>query len=84
VSCVGLHQVSVPVLVTGDSSTPASVICYTKAVSAEGADADNLQSGSDYISRPNSRHSRVIFQAGVSMATCDIRVCDMFYIYIFS
>ena len=61
-------------LVTGDSRIPASVICYTKLVSALGADADNLQSGSDYISRPNSRQSRVVFQAGVSMATCDIRV----------
>ena len=60
--------------VTGDSSIPASVVCYTKSVSALGTDADNLQSGSDFISRTNSRQSRVVFQAGVSMATCDIRV----------
>ena len=51
-----------------------SVICSTIPLTARGSPQGRLESGSDYISRGNTNSYRVVFPAGVTMATCDVKV----------
>ena len=51
-----------------------SVVCSTLSMTATGSSLTGLESGSDFISRGNSNSFRVIFPAGISTATCDVKV----------
>ena len=43
-------------------------------MTATGSSLTGLESGSDFISRGNTNSFRVIFPAGISTATCDVKV----------
>lgn len=60
--------VKIPVIRTGDLSKPSSVICFTRQRSAKG--------GIDFIERPNSKSSIIIFPVDVSQVNCEIQILD--------
>ncbi|XP_076458587.1 LOW QUALITY PROTEIN: extracellular matrix organizing protein FRAS1-like [Babylonia areolata] len=61
---------------TGDLSNTVSVICSTWSLTATGSSLTGLESGSDFVTRGRSNSFRVIFPAGISTATCDVKVID--------
>lgn len=69
-----------PVCMLGDVSDSVSAVCYTVPLTARGSSVDRLESGSDYITRQRSNRNRIVFPAGVTSATCSIKVkaCYLF------
>ncbi|XP_013794564.2 extracellular matrix protein FRAS1-like [Limulus polyphemus] len=61
---------------TGDVSHAISAICYTIPLTADGSQADQLDSGADFRSRPNNEVSRVVFPSGVTRSSCDVKIID--------
>nr|XP_039273813.1 extracellular matrix protein FRAS1-like [Styela clava] len=63
---------------TGDINKKVTVICHTQSGTATGSSASgHVGSGSDYKSRDrNDEHSVVVFEPGVSTATCDVKLID--------
>lgn len=66
--------ITVSIVCAGDLSDTISVVCSTSSMTATGSSLTGLESGSDFISRGNTNSFRVIFPAGISTATCDVKV----------
>lgn len=60
--------VQVPVVRSGDLSKPSSIRCFTRQRSAKG--------GIDFIERPNSKDSTLIFPVGVNRVLCEVSLLD--------
>ncbi|CAL4166611.1 unnamed protein product, partial [Meganyctiphanes norvegica] len=62
----------------GDPSHQASVMCVTEDASAKGVSPQDAQSKyeADYIQRIEDETSRVVFPAGVTVASCNVRIFD--------
>ncbi|KAB7500158.1 Extracellular matrix protein FRAS1 [Armadillidium nasatum] len=58
----------IPVIRTGDLSKPSSVICFTRQRSAKG--------GIDFIERPNSKGSLIVFPVDVRQVNCEVQILD--------
>ena len=67
---------------SGDVSSSVSVICSTLPLTARGSSENRVESGSDFISRGVTNTYRVVFPSGVTMATCDVKVCALLLISI--
>ncbi|KAK3859680.1 hypothetical protein Pcinc_034224 [Petrolisthes cinctipes] len=60
--------VKIPVERSGDLSQVSSVHCFTRQRSAKG--------GTDFIERPNSEDSAIVFPKGISRTECEVGLLD--------